>query len=144
MVRRVIVPVLLLSGLVASCSTPAQSNTATATTIQPNENRKAAGTLHDRILTVRLEARRGTWYPEGPDGRGLDVAAWAEPGAPMQNPGPLIRVPVGTEVRATLKNTLDRKLNVSGFGAKRSSVDTTALDPGAEREVHFVATTPGT
>lgn len=144
MARRFIVPVLLMSGLVASCSTPVQSTSATATTIQPNENRKAAGTLHDRVLTVRLEARRGTWYPEGPDGRGLEVAAWAEPGAPMQNPGPLIRVPVGTEVRATLKNTLDRRLNVSGFGAKRSSVDTTALDPGAEREVHFVATTPGT
>jgi FtsP/CotA-like multicopper oxidase with cupredoxin domain len=143
MTRRVVLSVLLVPLLFAACRAPVQS-AASATTIQPNENRKAAGTLKDQVLTVHLEARNGKWYPEGPDGRALDVAAWAEPGGPMQAPGPLIRVPVGTEVRATLKNTLDRKLNVSGFGVKRGIVDTTALEPGAEREVKFTATTPGT
>jgi FtsP/CotA-like multicopper oxidase with cupredoxin domain len=110
----------------------------------PNDNRRPAGTLDKGVLTVRLEARTGMWYPEGPNGRGLEVAAWAEgPGAP-QVPGPLIRVPVGTEVRATLRNTLQRPLTVYGFGAVRGPADSVVVAPGAERDVRFTATTPGT
>lgn len=138
--------VLLLPLLFGSCSAPARPPAVAAApdVIQPNDMRKPAGTLANGVLTVRLEARSGKWYPEGDSGRQLAVAAWAEPSGPMQNPGPLIRVPVGTVVKATLKNTLDRKLNVAGFGAKRSASDTTAIEPGAEREVTFTATTPGT
>ena len=138
--------VLLLPLLFGSCSAPAKPPQVAVRPdmIQPNDNRKPAGTLANGVLTVKLEARNGKWYPEGPDGKGLDVAAWAEPGGPMQDPGPLIRVPVGTVVKATLKNTLDRKLNIAGFGATRSGVDTTALEAGAEREVTFTASTPGT
>jgi FtsP/CotA-like multicopper oxidase with cupredoxin domain len=134
---------LLLVALSVSCNTP-PTPAVSATTIQPNDNRKPAGTLKNGVLTIRLEARSGKWYPEGPEGRALDVAAFAEPGGALQDPGPLIRVPVGTVVRATLKNGLDRRLNVFGFAAKRGINDTTAVDPGAEREVSFTATTPGT
>jgi FtsP/CotA-like multicopper oxidase with cupredoxin domain len=110
----------------------------------PNDNRHPAGTLAGNVLTVQLEARNATWYPEGPSGRGLEVAAWAEPGQPSQVPGPLIRVTAGTEVRATLRNTLDRRLTVYGFGARRGLADSTSLDPGQAQEVRFVASTPGT
>ncbi|MDQ6828394.1 MAG: multicopper oxidase domain-containing protein [Gemmatimonadota bacterium] len=128
-----------ISSLLVSPSTRHLSST-----IEPNDNRHAAGALNNRVLTIRLEARPGTWYPEGPAGRGLDVAAWAEEGQPMLNPGPLIRVPVGTEVRATLRNTLARRLTVFGFGNKRGYADSVMIEPGAQRDVHFTATTPGT
>jgi len=113
-------------------------------TIAANDNRRPAGTRHGKVHSVRLEARTGLWYPEGPKGRGLEVAAWGEPGQPLSNPGPLIRVPVGTQVRVSLRNTLGRPLTVYGFGAKRGRADSLELGPGAEREVSFDATEPGT
>src|SRR5687768_2015773 len=64
-----------------------------------NDNRRPAGTLRDGVLTLRLEARMGEWRAEGEDDVARPVAAWAEEGEQAQNPGPLIRVPQGTEVR---------------------------------------------
>src|SRR4051812_10754446 len=81
--------------------------------VTPNDNRRPAGRLADGVLTIELEARRGAWFPEGPAGRSVEVAAWSEPGKPLLNPGPLVRVPLGTRVRATLRNTLERPLRVT-------------------------------
>ena len=72
-------------------------------TVEPNDNRRPAGTRSGNLLTVTLEVRTGMWYPEGPSGRGLEVAAWAEPGKPLQTPGPLIRAASGTVVRGPIK-----------------------------------------
>jgi FtsP/CotA-like multicopper oxidase with cupredoxin domain len=93
---------------------------------------------------LQLEARDGLWFPEGPSGKSLEAAAWAEPGKPLVNPGPLIRVAVGTEVRVTLRNTLSRPLTVFGLGAKRGMADSVMLAAGAEQEVRFTAAAPGT
>jgi len=113
--------------------------------IAANDHRRPAGWLQDGVLTVCLEAREGMWYPEGPDGVGLAVAAFAEPGKQPQNPGPLIRVPAGTEVRLTVRNALAKPLTVLGLGQQRGpGSDSLRLAPGAERAVKFVATTPGT
>ena len=90
--------------------------------IAPNDNRHAAGALSGKVLTVKLEAREGLWRPEGENGRAIPVAAFAEEGKPLSNPGPVIRVPVGTEVRATIHNTLGKPLIVSGFGKTRGHV----------------------
>jgi FtsP/CotA-like multicopper oxidase with cupredoxin domain len=114
-------------------------------TIDINDNRRPAGRLERGVLTVRLEARNGMWYPEGPDGTGLPVAAFAEEGRPMQNPGPLIRVTAGTTVRVIVRNTLAAPLTLFGLGAQRGiSGDTTRVAPGSLCELTFVATTPGT
>jgi hypothetical protein len=43
--------------------------------IAVNDNRSPQGRLHDRVLTIDLEAREGTWYPEDKDGPGLRVQA---------------------------------------------------------------------
>ena len=85
-------------------------------TVAPNDNRRTVGTLERGVLTVALEARLGRWYPEGEGGRTLDVAAFAEEGKPLSTPGPLVRVAVGTTVRATVHNRLDKPLTVFGFG----------------------------
>jgi len=113
--------------------------------IAANDNRRPAGWLQDGVLTVRLVAREGMWYPEGPEGVGLLVAAFAEPGMQPENPGPLIRVPAGTEVRVTVRNALAKPLTVLGLGEQRGLAgDSIRLASGAERAVKFVATTPGT
>ncbi|MGH7720077.1 MAG: multicopper oxidase domain-containing protein [Gemmatimonadaceae bacterium] len=113
--------------------------------IEINDNRRPAGRLRDGVLTIRLEARDGAWYPEGPDGMPRLVAAFAEEGRALQNPGPLIRVPAGTEVRATVRNALQVPLTVFGLGEKRGLAgDTVRIEPGAVRELHFTAGAPGT
>ena len=85
------------------------------------------------------------WYPEGPEGPGIPVAAFAEEGKSLQNPGPLIRVPAGTEVRVTLRNSLTKPLTVFGLGERRGiNDDSIRVEPGAVRDVRFRATTPGT
>ena len=115
------------------------------TEIQPNDNRTPAGTLKDGVLTVALEARTGRWQPEGPQGRALDsVAAFAEAGKPMFTPGPLIRVPAGTEIRGTLANSLGRSLTVFGLGRSRGYSDSLVVAAGESAEFSFRAETPGT
>src|SRR5438132_6848435 len=94
-----------LAGLAAGCIAPGKPDS----TIHPNDNRRSAGTLKDGVLTLALEARAGSWQPEGSGGRSLDsLGAFAEAGRPLSTPGPLIRVPAGTEIRGTLHNTLAR------------------------------------
>jgi FtsP/CotA-like multicopper oxidase with cupredoxin domain len=115
-----------------------------ADTVAPNDNRRAAGTLEKGVLTVSLEARSGRWYPEGEGGRALELAAFAEEGKALTNPGPLIRVPVGTTVRATIRNRLDKPLTVFGFGKTRGMSDSVIVPVGARSAVSFTATTPGT
>ncbi len=112
--------------------------------IAPNDNRIAAGKLQGGVLTIALEARNGQWLPEGTGSRPIAVAAFAEVGKPLTNPGPLIRVPQGTEVRATLKNSLDKPLSVFGFGKTRGFSDSVVIAPKATREVRFRADVPGT
>ena len=111
-----------------------------------NDNRAAAGTLRDGVLTIRLEARVGNWRPDGDTDPGLTVAAFAEEGKPPQIPGPLIRVPKGTAIRAVVRNSLpDSTLFVHGLYTRGArGPDTVQVKPGEEREVRFDAGLPGT
>ena len=112
--------------------------------IAPNDNRHTAGTLANGVLTIALEAREGAWKPEGDGGRALDVAAFAEEGKPLSTPGPFIRVPAGTTIRATVRNRLDRPLYVFGFGKTRGLSDSVAVPVNGSVPISFTATTPGT
>src|SRR4051812_26500513 len=112
--------------------------------IAPNDNRHPAGTLKNGVLTITLEARQGEWRPGSDQGRAIPIAAWGEPGKELSTPGPLIRVPAGTEVRATLRNTLDKPLSVIGFGKTRGLSDSVLVPAHGSRDVKFSATTPGT
>ncbi len=111
-----------------------------------NTNRKAAGRLREGVLTIKLEARNGLWYPETKDGPALQVQAFAEQGGPLQIPGPLIRVPVGAEIRATIHNSISGSaLVMHGFHARPGDPkDTFEVAPGESREVRFKAGAAGT
>src|SRR5262249_42442701 len=114
-------------------------------TIAANDNRRPAGRLEHGVLSLALQVRAGAPRPEEDGGPGLRALAFAEVGQPLQVPGPLIRVPQGTEVRVSLRNPLDSTLTVYGLGARPLPSDSgIVLHPGETREVRFRAATPGT
>jgi FtsP/CotA-like multicopper oxidase with cupredoxin domain len=116
-----------------------------AEALQPNDNRRPAGSLTAGVLTIKLVARAGTYFPEGTDQPGIPVFAFAEEGRPLQAPGPLIRVNAGTEIRASVRNELGRPMTLRGLQDHGSSMlDTAMIAAGATRELRFRAVTPGT
>ena len=108
--------------------------------IFPNDNKQTAGVLQNGILTVNLEARDGTWFPESHDGKGIHVFAFAEKGKELLLPGPQIRVPEGTVIKATIHNTLDAPLLLYGFTTRPATIsDTIKIAPGVTYESTFNA-----
>jgi FtsP/CotA-like multicopper oxidase with cupredoxin domain len=113
--------------------------------IRANDNRVPAGRFGSRVLAIRLEAREGVWFPETRAGPGIPVYAFAEEGRPLQIPGPLIRVPAGTEIRATVRNALPKPMRLRGLQDRQAALlDTIDIAPGATREIRFRADAPGT
>ena len=114
----------------------------------PNDNRITAGTLRDGVLTLRLVARRATWYPEGREGCGIGLFAFAEEGKQAQTPGPLIRVTAGTEVRVTVRNDLAVPMMVVGLRDPRRSAQEplagVTVPADSTHTFSFRATVPGT
>lgn len=114
--------------------------------IHSNDNHHSAGTLSRGVLTLHLVARGGLWHPEAEDGAGLEVQAFGEEGKPLQNPGPQIRVPEGTELRVSVRNAIPgATLVVHGLNTRPTAAgDSLVLAPGAVREVRFMAGASGT
>ena len=130
-------------GLAVSACRPAVRHEAR---VIPNDNRAPAGSLRDGILTLRLEAREARWYPDGEGGPSIVMQFFAEAGKQPRNPGPLIRVPDGTTIRVSVRNSLhDSTLVVYGLATRPSPLDDTMqVAPGQTRERSFAAGKPGT
>jgi FtsP/CotA-like multicopper oxidase with cupredoxin domain len=113
--------------------------------IVANQNHTSAGTLDSGVLNVRLEIREGVWHPEDDNGPALFVQAFGEAGQPAQIPGPMLRVPQGTMVHATVTNKLDTPLIVHGLNTRPGdSKDVLEIPAGETRERTFLAGAPGT
>lgn len=104
--------------------------------VQANPNTRAAGVLHDGVLTVTLEAKRSLWrFAAGHPA--MTIAAFSEPGKPPLMPGPFIRVPAGTEIRLTIRNSLAMPLTfvipVAMHGGPEgvNAMDSVVVSPGA-------------
>lgn len=145
-------------------STVARDDTAGAAVA--NDNRVPAGTLRDGVLELHLEARLATWRPHRDGGGAMTVMAFAEQDGIASIPGPLLRVPAGTEVRVTvynpftdsvqiglppprhrregLRSVVDPVLVMHGLRAGTVADDTLLVEPGSVREVRFRADRPGT
>jgi manganese oxidase len=113
-----------------------------------NSNRSAAGVLRNGVLTVSLDAMVTTWYPNGDSLPGMTIEAFAERSKQPSVPGPLIRVPCGTEMRASFHNSLTSDTLTIHFpatvrGAGREADDSVAIPPGETRELRLRATRPG-
>jgi manganese oxidase len=117
----------------------------TAADIETHDNSQTAGTLAEGVLSVSLVAAEGRWFPEARGGPAHVVYAFGESGRPLQNPGPLLRVPFGTEIRATVRNDIaERTLTVHGLHDRPGTESPIAIAPGHTAQVRFRLTTPGT
>jgi manganese oxidase len=139
----------ILLALIPAASPPRSNNARPAVDrITINDNRATAGTLRNGVLTLRLEVREGEWHPDGEAAPGVIVRAFAEQGKQLLVPGPLIRVPEGTEIDAVVGNPLTSGILVvhglSRRGMPSSASDTIQVAPGATRALRFVAGAPGT
>ena len=113
--------------------------------IATNDNRQPAGHLRDGVLTLRLELRRGVWHPEREDGEAIPVYAFAEAGKPLQIPGPLVRVPQGTTIEMSVRNTLAVPTTLHGLHQRPGDDrDVVVVGAGATQQVRFMAGAPGT
>lgn len=113
--------------------------------VMANDNRTPAGQLKNGILELRLELRAGVWYPGDESGSHRDVYAFAEAGRAPQSSGPLIRVPQGTTIRATVRNTLPLVAKIYGLHRHPADAkDALRLAPGETHEQQFLAGEPGT
>src|SRR5215475_11639718 len=129
-------PAILLGiALLITCPALAQSN------VVANQNHTPAGELHNSVLTIHLEIAKGEWRPEAEDGMSISVFSFREAGHPLQNPGPLIRVPRATEIQASLHNSLSIPVDVHGLGASPDALLQVA--PQATEQVKFVASVAG-
>ena len=114
-------------------------------TVVPNDNRVAAGSRRGSVHELRLEAKLATWRPDQNVDSVATVQVFAEAGGAPRIPGPLLRVPAGTDVRVSVRNSLpDSTLVVHGLRAGMFADDTIHVRPDVTREVRFRADRPGT
>ena len=117
-----------------------------ATRITPNDNETAAGELRRGVLTIRLVATTGVWFPEDDSSPGVPMQAFGVEGKAPTVPAPLIRVPEGTEVIAIVRNAIPNvTLRVHGLQSRPAATATPlAVRPGEQREIRFKSGAAGT
>lgn len=173
--------VLALVGGVSACAVrrqelptpPTMTGSLAEVLAVPNDNRVPAGTLRDDVLVIELVARPARWEGERSDldpnaatPTIVDVLGFSEEGGPVTIPGPLIRVPQGTEVRVRVRNSIPEDypiglpapalrgpgtgsigedvLVVRGLRAGTASDDVVRVPRGEVAEVRYRADVPGT
>ena len=104
--------------------------------VRANDNRSLAGTMRGNALTIRLVVGMAKWYPQGGNGPSIDVETFAEEGRTPMIPAPLIRVPTGTMIVATIRNALpDSTVTIRGFHT-RPSAGGDSIPPCTRRNTH--------
>jgi FtsP/CotA-like multicopper oxidase with cupredoxin domain len=138
---------LLLGALIVTISAaPQPLSRGGLQRITANDNRRAAGVLHDGKLELKLEILNAEWFPEAEEGASVTMQAFAEAGRAPEIPGPAIRVREGTDIHVTIHNSLpDSQVVVHGLQSRPIGSDEPLVIPaGATREVTFRAGAPGT
>ncbi|MBA2305930.1 MAG: hypothetical protein H0W08_25330 [Acidobacteria bacterium] len=74
-----------------------------------NDNRTAAGTLIDGVLSLELRAEAGVWRPAGQSGPAIRIVAFGEGAASLSAPAPLVRVAEGTEIAVRVGHSAFRR-----------------------------------
>lgn len=116
----------------SSTSAAAQASVAPPPTAVANDNRSPAGTLTAGVLRIHLVLRRAVWYPEQEGGPAKIIAAVGEAGHAPRVPAPLLRVPLGTSIHATITNSLPDTVAFIGIAGR---TDTLWIMPGGEVNV---------
>jgi FtsP/CotA-like multicopper oxidase with cupredoxin domain len=129
--------ILLIAGSAAAQELPR---------IAVNDNRATGGTMDGGVLRIHMEIGEGRWFPEAEDGNSVVVQAFAEEGHPLQIPGPMLRVPLGTEIIATVRNGLRAATaQLHGlYSHPAEKPEPVAIPAGESREFRFRADVSGT
>jgi manganese oxidase len=114
--------------------------------------RVPAGRMDEGVLRITLEARPARGQPWGPQGPVVYTHVFAADGEAPRAPAPLIRFAAGTPVHVTVRNLLPDTLAVRGLRdhgrgeptLRAARADQIVVAPGAEAEVRFTSTVPGT
>jgi len=110
-----------------------------------NDNVEPAGTLRGGVLRLDLEIVEGDWRLLGEDEQGGRVLAFAEVGHGPTNPGPLIRVPLGTRIEVSVTNRADSLVVIRGFDDREDGdLQPLRVAPGATGTARFTADVEGT
>ncbi len=126
----------------ASCAAPKADQPPRA---EANSQRTPAGELVGGQLRLRLTLSLARWFVEADSGPSVVVRAFGEESRPPQLPGPLVRIPAGTRVNATVRNDLPDTMVVIGLGGpERQGRDTMWLAPRAVGRIESVAAIAGT
>jgi manganese oxidase len=135
----------LLGGYSGSAGAHDEALRQTVPRVAFNDNRQAAGVRRGASRVLTLRAGVGLWTPEGDEGPALRVEAFSEGTGPMQVPAPLVRVPEGIEIIASIHNDLDATLQVHGL-CTRNGNPCPAIDVPASsrRDVRFESGRAGT
>ncbi len=124
---------------------PLPKPAAGAPTASSNRNHAGAGVLKDGVLTLDIDVVASAWRPEGNAAPAIPAFAFAVRGSTPSVPGPMIRVPQGTQIRLTLHSHIDSALTIGGLRPRvGSATDTIALPAHGTRELRYVLGTPGT
>ncbi len=135
-----------ITGSGAGLQTVVAASSSELPIVDANDNRKPAGVLKNDTLKVNLVVQMARWYPEEPDGAFAEVAAFSEEGKAPQVPGPLLRVPEGTTIEATMRNALpDSTVWIYSMSTRPLvAPDSTPVAPGETKTFRFAAGAPGT
>ena len=110
-----------------------------------NDNRRPAGVLADGTLTLRLDVGMTRWQPDGETGPTRLVQAFAVEGQAPEIPGPLVRVPEGTDIHVTVTNHLSVPLRLHGMMTRPADANAVVeFAPGASLPLRFKAGRAGT
>ena len=128
---------------------PAVATTSTHSPKLPavtaNDNRTPAGTLENGVLILELRAGVGMWQPRGDAEPARRIEAFGPQASALSVPAPLVRVPSGTEIAASIHNELPHPLRVHGL-CERGAGACPPLDvpPGETRSIRFTSGRAGT
>lgn len=130
---------------VAVCTASPASDIPDLPAVVANDNRSPAGELSDGQLRLQLELRSARWYPDRETDPFITLNSFGEVGKAPQIPGPLVRVPEGTQIIVSVRNLLPRTVLIHGLHEHPgNSGDAVEVAAGATREVRFKAGVPGT
>lgn len=131
-----------LFSLVFAFSTAATAN-AQLPRLTTHDHKSPAGSLKNGVLTLDLEIVTGMWHPDAESSGGTDVIAIGIAGRRASVPGPLIRVPAGTELRTRVRNTLNESVIIYGLHKTHALADSIRMQAGETREFVVKASAPG-
>lgn len=117
--------------------------------VRPNDMRARAGMTMAGTVAIRMEARLAQWHPQGDEMPGVLIPVFAEIGRPAQVPGPLIRIPGGTNVIVTVRNMIpNQMLTIHGLHTRpaigAAFNDSIQIAPGTVHTLRFRLDRPGT